>query len=179
MRFTLSLLSLFAFTSCASFAPPPKPAPRPAFVAPWEKACHADSEKICAKWSAKDGTRMDCLARGEKDLNGRCYETLRQAAAPCVFDRARLCSQFKPSDPRVWSCLTEKGKAVSLNCRTFRAEVAVREKTLRKVCGDDTEKLCPSQGAAPWRCLRERVSEVSANCRGEIARSLKGKRNAG
>lgn len=132
MRHSAWLLVLFVFSSCASLGPKPKPPAPPKFVAAWEKACRGDEERYCSAWTDRDGTRMDCLARAEKNLAGRCYQALREAATPCVFDRARWCSQFKPSDPRVWGCLTEHGKEVSLSCRTFRSEVASREKSLRK-----------------------------------------------
>ncbi len=179
MRLLLATLFSIALLSCASLASKPKPVAKPSFGSPWVKNCAEDEEKFCKRWTEKEGTRMDCLARAEKELSGACYQSLREAASPCVFDRARLCPEFKPADPKVWSCLNQKGKAVSNSCRTFRTEIVNRERTLRQTCGSDTEKYCSSENGAPWRCLRENLSRVSPNCRGEIAKGFKGKRRAG
>ncbi len=175
MRVFLSFFVLSLFLSCASLAPKPKPAVRPSFGASWEKACSEERRKFCQTWTEKEGTRMDCLARAEKELSGGCYLALREAAPPCVFDRARWCSQFKPSEARVWGCLSEHGKQVSLSCRSFRSEVVTREKTLRKACGTDTDRYCSAEGGSPWRCLRENLNRVSSPCRSEMARGVKGK----
>jgi hypothetical protein len=166
-------------SSCASLAPEPKPVVPQKFTSVWSKVCREDSEKLCANWKAKDGTRADCLARAEKELSGRCYQALRESAPPCLFDRARWCPQFKPTDARVWTCLSEKGKEVSLSCRTYRTDLASRANSLRKACGSDSERLCSSAGPAPWRCLREHLDQVSPGCRGEFLSSVKGKRRAG
>lgn len=176
MRSLAPLIVLGVLAACASLSEKPKEAARPKFVARWSKVCRADEEKFCAKWSAKDGTTADCLARVEKELSGRCYQSLREAASPCVFDRARLCSHVKPTDPNVWSCLQEHGKEVSLSCRTFRSDLKTREVNLRKACGSDAERFCASHGGAPWRCLRENLDQVSGQCRSVLGRSLRGPR---
>lgn len=179
MRLALFGLVAALALSCASLAPKPKPVAKANFTVPWVKACSEESEKFCRRWSAKDGSQMDCLARAEKELSGTCYQQLREAASPCTFDRARLCSELKPTDPRIWTCLSKHGKQVSLSCRTFRAEIVARERNLRKSCASDTEKLCSSEIGAPWRCLRENLARVSPGCRGEVAKSFKGRRRAG
>lgn len=164
--------------SCASLEPKPKNTVKSQLATRWAKVCREDEEKFCAKWTPKDGSRADCLARAEKELSGRCYQVLRESAGPCVFDRARWCPELRPTDPRMGDCLDRRAKEVSLACRTFRSDLKVREASLRKACGEDATRLCTGEGA-PWRCLRENLESLSLSCRGEMAKAVRSSRRAG
>lgn len=96
--------------------------------------------------------------------------------SPCKADFERLCSDVKPGQGRIHSCLMQHKDEISSECKAFLEAKAeeVRDKfeKLADTCKGDAERFCknvePGEGRI-LRCLFIHKDSLSPECKSSIS----------
>ena len=95
----------------------------------------------------------------------------RPAAAadvPCESELASFCSDVKPGDGRIISCLKSRWPELSVSCRDALDRASQRARSFVAQCELDLFRFCrttPISIDATLACLGEHANELDANCK--------------
>jgi hypothetical protein len=96
---------------------------------------------------------------------------VRPAAAadvPCESEMASFCSDVKPGDGRIISCLKSRWPELSTSCRDALDRASQRARSFVAQCELDLFRFCrttPISIDATLACLGEHASELDADCK--------------
>ena len=106
-------------------------------LTPRQKGCGAEIENYCSQVMLGEGRLLACFYAHEDKLSGRCQYALYDASAQleravsalnylagqCGDDIVALCAEVQMGEGRILQCLSDKGDAVSAECKTAMEEV--------------------------------------------------------
>jgi hypothetical protein len=96
------------------------------------------------------------------------------AAAPCEAEIASFCSDVKPGDLRVVSCLKSRWPELSTACRDSLDRASQKAQNFVAQCQPDLFRFCrttPISLDATLACLGEHAAELDATCKAAFERA--------
>ncbi len=146
----------------------------------WQKACHADAQRLCKGVPFGGGRVINCLQEHIDQVSPDCKGSLPVSQAPqdpCRADADRFCKGVPPGGGRIVECLKEHQAKLSPGCRqNLKVMEKVHEASTRvvdwqKACHADARRLCKDLPYGDGRvidCLQQHIDQVSTECKGAL-----------
>jgi hypothetical protein len=86
------------------------------------------------------------------------------ARQACAADIKQLCTEVKPGERRLKTCVKEHFTEFSASCQT----ALIGTVTITKACKTDVEQKCPGIEPGGWRiqtCMKDHFSELTEPCK--------------
>ena len=98
------------------------------------KACSADVKQFCSDVPAGQARAVaQCLGKNRQSVSKNCSQTLDQAKRVAVFRRScgedvkKVCSDVKPGEKRLISCLQQNQESLSDSCKTLVSKAKAKD----------------------------------------------------